>query len=445
MTTVSELTPVVTGLEGDKSEIIKDSESRSSTTSTLFDKEQQLIQGEIPDTQDGADNFTSNRRKVIDAYEELLFKPDIEALDVAMATILANRVGGDPVAIFLVLASASGKSETIMAFADLPDTYWVSTITPNTLASGLDSQHSEGGRETALLSNLDAEGKRTLLLKEFGSILSMRPDERKELIGQLRDILDGYYKKSFGTGKVVEWRGTLGMLAGVVPKIETQYSVIASLGDRWLMVRPNMPEDRLELAMEAMDRVGDEEELRKELREAMAGLFSILDETDLGKVTCLQELRRSIAAAASALTLLRTPVERNDRKQVVYVSTPEGPARVAKALWKLSKCLAIVRGRWVVAEEDVQTIYKVCADSLPSIRRRILEVLARQLATIAEIERATNLSEATIRYQLEELEMLEAVSKKAIPTESPGRPAQRYVLNSNLGIFLTPYHQTEIK
>jgi len=53
----------------------------------------------------------------------------------------------------------------------------------------------------------------------------MRNESRKEILSQLREIADGYYRKTFETGEEVTWEGKLSIIAGVTPAIERYYAI----------------------------------------------------------------------------------------------------------------------------------------------------------------------------------------------------------------------------
>ena len=60
------------------------------------------------------------------------------AIDMALATKVANDTPGDPVFVVLVGPSSGAKSEIIRAFKDVPGVYSLGSLTARTFASGLD-------------------------------------------------------------------------------------------------------------------------------------------------------------------------------------------------------------------------------------------------------------------------------------------------------------------
>jgi len=69
-----------------------------------------------------------------------------------------------------------------------------------------------------------------LVIKDFGSILSLRDDTCREIYGQLREVYDGAYCKEWGNGQKLYWKGKVGIVAAVTPRIDQQHSLHSSLG-----------------------------------------------------------------------------------------------------------------------------------------------------------------------------------------------------------------------
>jgi hypothetical protein len=189
------------------------------------------------------------------------------AIDVALATKLANDSPGDPVFTILVGPSSGAKTEIIRAFRDVPGVLSLGSLTPRTFASGFDPERA------SLLAQLPS-GTHMLTLKDLGTILSMSPNDRGELLQQLRDIFDGQFRRDWGTGKgALEWTGRLGLLAGATPAIEKEFSTLAALGERFLFSRMRVASRRFQ-ARRALEVSGHEQQMRTEIRGAVAGVLA---------------------------------------------------------------------------------------------------------------------------------------------------------------------------
>jgi hypothetical protein len=107
---------------------------------------------------------------------------------------VANLLPRDPLWLFLVGPPSAGKTEVIAALGDIPSIFPLSSLTPQTFASGFEGKHGE----TSLLPRLSGK---TLTMKDFGSVLTMYREKKAEIIGQLREIYDGQFSKTWGNGR----------------------------------------------------------------------------------------------------------------------------------------------------------------------------------------------------------------------------------------------------
>jgi hypothetical protein len=77
-------------------------------------------------------------------------------------------------------------------------------------------------------------GDGIFLAKDFTSVLSMRREKRGAILGQLREIHDGEFKRDFGTGESKIWKGRVTIVAAVTPVLDQFYAVFSVLGERFL-------------------------------------------------------------------------------------------------------------------------------------------------------------------------------------------------------------------
>lgn len=157
---------------------------------------------------------------------------DHYVIDLLLGFIIANLFKGpDPVHLYVVGPPSTGKTELVRSLFLYPRILTISTLTPQTLISGI---KGPGG---SLLLLFNEDGKLFLVIKDFTSILEMRSEARQEILSQLREASDGYLSKSFGTGKRVEWSGKIAVLAGVTPVIDKHHWLHQILGERFLYYR----------------------------------------------------------------------------------------------------------------------------------------------------------------------------------------------------------------
>jgi hypothetical protein len=123
---------------------------------------------------------------------------DTLSLHITLAAVAANLAEGDPFWLLLVAPPGSMKTEIIRALGGCPWAYPLSSLTAQTFASGYQTK----GDEPSLLMRLD---RKILTLKDFTSVLTMHRDARQIVLGQLREVYDGAYKKGSATGR--SWTG----------------------------------------------------------------------------------------------------------------------------------------------------------------------------------------------------------------------------------------------
>lgn len=346
---------------------------------------------------------------------------DCDVVDLALATVLANKALGDPVWILLVAPPSSGKTEIIRGLDKCPTVYPISAVTAHTFVSGWKDEGTD--QEPSLLKRLH-EGD-TLAIKDFGSLLSLHPNTKAEVFHQLREIYDGQYHKEFGTGKGVHWEGRLGLIAGVTQAIEKEHTGLGELGERFLWYRLDTT-DQDAVAMQALADSGKEDQMRQEIAAMFLHVMNL--EHDLKQVAYAEADQVTEAAIARVLTVLRTPVPRHHYdKHVLYEPAPEGPARVAKALWKLILAVAAIRGHTELQSQDLGLARRIALDSMPSVRARVLPFLAQsgEWITAKDVAAQTTLPKGTVYHTLEDLHILKVVHKE---TSEPANLLDRWRL-----------------
>jgi hypothetical protein len=335
-----------------------------------------------------------------ETFQRYLYLPDLIGVDVAAASIVAHRQGGDPLWLQFVSPPSSGKTEILQSLTDCSEVYKLSSLTGQTFVSGFK------GKNSSLLERLDAKGLSFLLLKDFTTVLSLHRDARSEILGALREIYDGEYSKDFGNGQSVSWSGRLGFLAGVTPVIERHHQVLAVLGQRFLMLRLP-PEDRDTLTNRALATRGHEAEMRAHLRAAMR---SFVDGVSPIAIGLSPEATTEIVAVSRYATQGRTGVERDGySREILVVPELEVLARFAKAVAALAGALMAI-GYDERAALDV--VARIGRDSMPQVRVLVLEQLsAGAEATTADLANETSLPISTLRLVVEDLTAIGLVER----------------------------------
>jgi hypothetical protein len=354
-------------------------------------------------------------------FREHLDLPDAAIVDFTVAVAVANRLGGDPVWAFVVAPPSSGKTETLQSLKRLVEVYPMSSLTANTFLSGA-KKTDEATGEKKPVSLLERLPDGTLLmLKDFGTILSMREDARAEILGQLREIYDGSLSKVFGTGREITWEGRIAFLAGTTPAIDVHHSVIAVLGERFLYFRAPAA-DRKGSTRQSI-HVKDEAAMRDRLQVAVFEYMRDLDVSERPEMPI--EVEDQIVNVADIVTWARSAVYRDRFTRDIEVAPePEGTPRFAKQLAALWRAL-VVMGH----EDPMGLVLRVALDSMPPARSVALTRLAQAgIVSTTDLQKATRLSQKSSRRVLEDLEALGLVE---IVEHGSGQSASKWGLTSD--------------
>jgi Bifunctional DNA primase/polymerase, N-terminal/Primase C terminal 1 (PriCT-1)/DeoR-like helix-turn-helix domain len=353
---------------------------------------------------------------VVATFRHWLHLPDAGALYVALATVVANRLPGDPVWLLLVGPSSSGKTEGLVSLAGLDEVEPAATMTEAALLSGVPRKDVAAGASGGLLRKIGDYG--ILTLKDFGSVLSMRHETRAAVLAALRECYDGAWDRPVGAdgGRVLHWHGKLGLVAGVTAAVDSHHAAIDSLGSRFAFYRLAVS-DRRAQAGRALEHRRQAAGMRDELRDAVAGFFAGL-ELPTGD-TLSDDDKHRLVALADFVTIARSPVER-DRvsRDIELIPDAEAPARFGNMLAQLLEGLQAIgldpAAAW-------QLVTKLAFDSMPAQRRKMIEHLAEAETTTTKAAAAVlGVPTTTARRTLEDLTAHSVLIRT--PAERPGEP-----------------------
>jgi Toprim-like len=336
---------------------------------------------------------------VVKLFQTWLYLPDVFPVYAALATIAANYLPGDAVWLGLVAPASSAKSEILTATLGLPRVYPAATITPAALLSGTAKREKAVDATGGLLRAIGEFG--VIVLKDFGSILSMRPDVKSEILAALREVYDGAWTRHVGTdgGRVLHWSGKVGLLFGATPVIDSHHSVMASMGERFLLCR--IPPAGPEQAARALQHAGQgTPTMRRALADAVTGLFANA-RPDPRPIT--EEERESLVQWAALAVRLRSTVERDRQsRDIESVHGAEGPARLVLTLERLLAGLDTIGCDRATA---LKVVERVAKDSVPPLRRQAFDFLQTRLLPVdtRTVAEALGLPTSTVRRVLEDL------------------------------------------
>lgn len=311
--------------------------------------------------------------EVLKTFRRWLHLPDPTPLLTLLATVAANRMPGDPVWLLLVGPPGSGKSELIESLRQLDDVHATATLTEAALLSGTPKREHAKESVGGLLRVIGDRG--IILCKDFGSVLSMNRDARAGVLAALREIYDGNWTRHVGTdgGKTLSWVGHVGFVGGCPPIIDRHHAVMATLGERFLLLRFEQSSG-YEQAQRALNHAGHEARMRPELTAVVAAFFKSL-RLPAEPLKLSERDQDALVRLASLVSRCRSAVERDGfSREVELYPGAESPTRLVVTLKRLHDGLAAIgvpqSARWAIVQ-------RVAMDSMPAIRRRALEVVHR--------------------------------------------------------------------
>ena len=140
---------------------------------------------------DRAHQQTAAKRieETLEVFKRWLLLDDVTPILAVLGAVAANYLEGDPVWLGVVGPPSSAKTEILNSTSLLPKVFQVATFTPAALLSGTPTKQRDKNARGGLLCEVGEFG--ILALKDFGSILTLRPDAKNEALGALRELYDG--------------------------------------------------------------------------------------------------------------------------------------------------------------------------------------------------------------------------------------------------------------
>jgi hypothetical protein len=330
---------------------------------------------------------------------------DMAALHAACAAAATSRLPGESVWLLLVSGSGNAKTETVQSLVGA-NALVTSTITSEgALLSGTPTRDNAPDSTGGLLRRLGSNA--VLVIKDMTSIISMAREVRAGVLAALREIHDGKWERNLGTdgGKTLTWTGRITIVGAVTTAWDAAHSVIATMGDRFVLLRMDSREGRESAGSHAIRNTGREQEMRAELATVVGGVVAGMSTRE---VSLTKDETTRLLAAANITTLCRTAVECDYRGDPIEAHQPEMPTRFAKQLTQMIRgAIAIGMPRAAAMRLAIR-----CArDSMPAMRLAVLEdVTAHPSSTLADVHKRLDQPRNTVKRQLESLHLLRVLT-----------------------------------
>ena len=351
-----------------------------------------------------------SRGEVMKYYRRWMHLPNPEVLDVIFGTVLANRLDGDPLWLFVVGPAGCGKTALLMPLSTADEVITTTTLTPTALISGAQRL---GSTDPSLIPKLNGK---VLVVKDFTTILELRDEPRKEIFGVLRDAYDGRTEKYFGTGLHRVYNSRFGIVAGVTPAIEKLGPSHSVVGERFLKyyMRREGPQVRVgeaEIRRRIKNR-GKQTRMHDELCAVARDLLTRKMPEELPSLP--ERVEDAVVGLAQWVALMRGAVARDKyTHRLQHMPTAEIGTRVAGQLLNLATGISVFRGKRAIDGEELAVLTRVARDSSPDILERLVQDLylhdTCDAKRVCDIAARTRIPTDDVHRLLEDAEMLRVV------------------------------------
>ena len=346
---------------------------------------------------------------------------DLDAIDAVMSAAAAEKLAGDPLWLLVISGSGNVKTETTPALAGAGALVSSTITSEGALLSGTPSRDKAKGATGGLLRKIGERG--VLVVKDVTSILSMNRETRAPVLAALREIYDGRWERNIGTegGRTLTWSGRITVVGAVTTAWDSAHAVIASMGDRFVILRMDSTTGRQSAREHAMRNTGHEDEMRAELADVVGAVVSQVTARDAIALT--SEEMDIIGEAADVVTLCRTAVDFDYRGDVIDAHAPEAPTRFAKQF------VQVVRGAVALGinrQRALRLAIRCARDSMPLLRLAIIEdVATHPHSKTSDIRRRLN-KRNTVDRQLQAPHMLGVLDCDEVPSANEQRSTWYY-------------------
>lgn len=331
--------------------------------------------------------------------------------------------------LLVVGAPSSDKTNQVTLLREMPNIYFLDTLTENAFVTGYVPESGE--RPKDLLGELDG---RCLVVKELGALFSLKAELIRKVLGDLQAIYDGHFAKYTGTRGLVEHKAAFPFIGCVTPLALNQHQrYMASIGPRFLFYRVlPLTEQQLRDGFELSWQLGERRKKLGELRRQVSAYGwqrhqaapSLVSETPEQQAR-LNELALFLSHGRSVVLTERHQEHGEEGKSfTIYENTGhqrEEPFRALQQLRGLSRNLAVVHARDRITDHELELLRRVVLSSMPPDRADALLLfqgsshlkedggLTRRGA-VAGLKRSYNQAKRLLQ-ELESIGLLESVAE----------------------------------
>lgn len=336
-------------------------------------------------------------------------------IDLELADYLENEIEGTPLWVIIKGASGDLKSEVTNALVHCPRIIELNDVTGSTFVSG--------SKNVVDVGKQLQKRHRIIVIRDLAAMLSLHKDTKKEVIGRLRTLYDGFLLKHYGTIGEKKYKNiTVNLLANATNAIEDENMMGQVLGTRELFYDTAADKkDNFKKMKKAIENEENEIEMRKQLSDAVLG-FLAHHRID-SSMPIPDEIEQFIKGEAHILSILRASGKTDPYTwEVVRIPIPEVPTRLAKQFRRLYKALKSLDETYPDsrAQEIIQHI--VLSSGNPN-RAKVLEAMAEKadMYDIKTVADKVRLGFKTTKKELEVLWSMGVLERSLIKEDKKNR------------------------
>lgn len=352
------------------------------------------------------------------AFQDYMHIPDPLFIYVVMGAMAGNMMTGVPPWLMIIGQSGQTKTKMIKSLLKLERVRQVASIKGEAaLLSGTAKKDRAKDATGGLLRELGDNG--CLAFTDLTSLMSKDPRTMGEMLGILRELFDRTWKRDIGAegGRSLKHTGRVCVVAGVThAAIDRQTEVNAEMGQRSLYYRLPWSSGYQEAMSAVQDVEPDESTIAMQdlVHSMFYGLEMSFANPRRRRVLTLTEADRIVELGRLAVKM-RNVVPRDWRdRNVIDVPTDEMATRMSQQLAQLYVGMDAIG---VEEEERWRGCEKIVMDSMPLIRRACLTTVMDGInngglkVSTASVARVVKVSETAARRTLEDLELLDVVTR----------------------------------
>lgn len=337
---------------------------------------------------------------LVNHLNQWFFKPDFEALRIIYSAVASHWLTtNDPVWPLVIAPPSSGKTSIAVGpLICLEGAHLIGDVTPKTFLSG------KKGVQSSLLHRI---GSGFMIMKDFGTFLQKRDNDKNEVLSQLREIYDGEFGRQGGDGKTQAWSGKITIVAAATLAVDRSWTFQHDLGERFTNIRWLSIYNR-DAGRFACRQIDNGKDVKDETRRLIRVFFDSRPRTLPPALSDSQQ--EQIIDLALFVARMRATVVRdsNGKREIIEVGAPEGITRLHKTFSTIARFHAQLYGcPTCVGEADMRIVQRVAIDAIRPSRWDFIHAIPFDGdINKGDLQKATNLPSSTVGWIGDELEAL---------------------------------------